>query len=210
MDHVNDLRKTLFSTQSPAARQYFESRKNECFLPDSGRIRAFVDATTNLECELDSEGSVILLERQVILSSKSLPGCMEISRAEDLHQFSEVSQNVLLMSPSDHLPDRSRQHHNIVCTFSYHCTYAKRRQSFVPQQNSRSFLGASLTLFLTLLRVRNISDQILDFMCCFGLLNGERELSPPPVRFRWHTLDPPDSCSVAFGRDTSINVVKSD
>lgn len=205
MDYVNDLHKTLFSTQSPAARQYFESRKNECFLPDAGKIRAVVDATTNY-CELDSEGSVILLGHQVILSSKSTPGCMEISRTEDLYQFSEVSQNVLLMSPSDHLSDRSRQHHDIVCAFSYHCTHAKHRQSFVPQQNSRSFLGASLPLFLTLLRVRNISDQLLDFMCCFGLLNGERELSPPPVRFRWHNLDPPDACSVAFGRDTSIHV----
>src|SRR5947207_13555827 len=63
---------------------------------------------------------------------------------------------------------------------------AEVSSSFIHQRSSRSVLSISLPLFLALLKTYGISEQLLDFICCFGYLNGERELGPPPVRFRWH------------------------
>jgi hypothetical protein len=96
MEEVESFYGTLFSTQTPAARQYFELRKDECFVPDSGKIRAFVDTTSAFNDSSDPEGIVSLSEDSPSYGLNPRRIC-KISRIEDLSQFTQVSKNMLLL-----------------------------------------------------------------------------------------------------------------
>ena len=56
---------------------------------------------------------------------------------------------------------------------------------YITSRNSLSRLNVTFGLFTALVSEIQSSARLYDFVCCFGLRNGENELSPPRINFHW-------------------------